>query len=126
VGVSLSEQFPEYGPSQTHGQDPAFRVLAGLRGKLLSRFDWDLSYLYSEDNDNFTSTNKINFTHALQELGDPRAPACASSPGCVPGNFFGANSLSQAAAAYLLYSGKQHSRYAESSLDGCPACRRAT
>jgi iron complex outermembrane receptor protein len=118
VGVSLSEQFPEYGPAQTHGQAPAFRLMGGFRGKLLSRFDWDLSWFYGEDNDNLRSTHKINFTHALQELGDPRAPACASSPGCVPGDFFGPDALSPAAAAYLLYDGTVRSRYAESSLDG--------
>jgi iron complex outermembrane receptor protein len=118
AAVALSEQFPEYGPSQTHGQDPAFRFLAGFRGELFSRFDWDMSWLYGEANDNLTTTNKINFTHALQELGDSRAPACSSSPGCVPGNFFGPSSLSRAAAAYLLYAGTVKSRYGEESLDG--------
>ncbi len=118
VGVSLSQQFPEYGPSRSGGGDPAFRLLAGFRGELLSRFDWDLSWFYGEDNDSLTTTNKINFTHALQELGDPRAAPCASSPGCVPGDFFGPNSLSPAAAAYLLYAGKVRSRYGEESLDG--------
>jgi outer membrane receptor protein involved in Fe transport len=118
VAVALSELFPETGPAKIHGQDPAFRFVAGFRGDFLSSFHWDLSWLYGEDNDNLTTTNKINFTHALQELGDSRAPACASSPGCVPGDFFGPESLSPAAASYLLYAGTVRSRYGEESLDG--------
>jgi outer membrane receptor protein involved in Fe transport len=112
--VSLSKQFPDYGPSEIENEAPAFRLLAGLRGELGARFQWDVSYLYGEDSSALAKTQLTNFTHALQEIG---VLPCNGAAGCVPGNFFGPGNLSPAAANYLFYTGTTHAKNAEQSLD---------
>lgn len=114
TSVSLLKTLLPQGPQQGSVDAPAYRLLAGFRGKLSRDFNWDVSYLYGDASSTLTASNNVNYTHALQEIG---ALPCGGSPGCVPGNFFGPNSLSQAAAQYLLYTSRATSDYAEQSLD---------
>ena len=112
--VALRKQFAEYGPSNSEADAPTFRLLAGFRGELFSRVDWDVSYLYGEDSERLSTSKRINFTHALQEIG---VLPCDGAAGCVAADFFSPGNLSQAAANYLFYTGQVRAKYSEQSLD---------
>ncbi len=114
TSVDLLKILVPQGPGQGSADAPTYRLLAGFRGKLPANFKWDVSYLYGDAASTLTASNNVNYTHALQEIG---VLPCGGSAGCVPGNFFGPDSLSQAAAQYLLYNSRATSNYAEQSLD---------
>jgi iron complex outermembrane receptor protein len=113
----LSKVETEVGNAITTTDAPSYRILAGFQGTLLDRFDWDVSYGFSRTSERFSSTNQINFTHAEQEVGYVPCSAGDVAAGCVPGNFFGPHSLSQAALDYLRYTGTQTADDQLHSLD---------
>jgi outer membrane receptor protein involved in Fe transport len=113
----LSKVDTQVGNTVTSTDAPSYRILAGFNGTLLDRFDWDVSYAFSRTSERFSTTNQINFTHAEQEVGYVPCGPGAVAAGCVPGNFFGPNQLSQAALNYLRYTGVQTADDELHSLD---------
>jgi hypothetical protein len=63
----------------------------------------------------YVTDNEINLTRALQTAGNGVCPAAL---GCVEANWFGPNSLSQQALAYITYTGRSHSAYTETVGQG--------
>lgn len=111
VPVSLERLVSEAGPLQTTTSGPVWRAEAGLRGEA-GPWEWSLTLNHGESLSRYTTPGSINLTHALQTAG---ALPCASQPGCVPADWFGPNSLSAAALAYIRTTAITRSTYAEDS-----------
>lgn len=84
-----------------------YRISAGVRGEILSGWDYDVSYTYGQTKDRTASetvaTDRI--TNALDAvlLGGQIVcrSAAARAEGCVPLNIFGANTADPAAVDYV-------------------------
>ncbi len=88
----------ETGSRIVHNRDTAWQAVFGLQGKLSDSWHWDTSYQFARTRLSRHFINDVSETR-LQEsiLGCPPG----SSPGCVPGNFFGDGNLSQQAARFI-------------------------
>lgn len=95
-----------------------WRVVAGLRGKIAEKFDWDLYYTHGETKD-VTASGTIlgpQYRNALNAEAGVNGPVCSinvdadptnNDPACVPINIFGLNTVSRAAAAYVTNNGQK-------------------
>ncbi|MGV3482679.1 MAG: TonB-dependent receptor plug domain-containing protein, partial [Sphingobium sp.] len=94
-----------------------WRVVAGLRGDIGSKFNWDVYYTHGETKD-YTRSETIlgpNYVNALNAVQGPNGPVCSinvdanpnnNDPNCVPINIFGANTVDPRAAAYVTNNGQ--------------------
>jgi iron complex outermembrane recepter protein len=94
-----------------------WRAVAGLRGKLGEKFDFDLYYTHGETKD-FTASETIlgpQYRNALNAVAGANGPVCSinvdadttnNDAACVPINIFGFNTVSPAAAAYVTNNGQ--------------------
>ncbi|HWL47728.1 MAG TPA: TonB-dependent receptor, partial [Sphingomonadaceae bacterium] len=103
-----------------------YRAVAGLEGKLGSRWSWDAYYQYGQTNFDQTVTNNrinANFTRAVNAVIDPDTgnivcadtispdPAVrAAAAGCQPLNIIGQNRFSPEAKAYTYGTSQQNTR----------------
>jgi outer membrane receptor protein involved in Fe transport len=89
-----------------------FNVTAGLSGKVLKDYVWDVYYTHGEANVQTTQANNINYPHLYAALDAVRDPSgnvvCRVTitnpglyPGCTPINLLGPNTASGAAKAYI-------------------------
>jgi iron complex outermembrane receptor protein len=85
---------------------------------LPGHFSWDLSYGYGQDSERFKVSNSINFKHAEQEVGSIPCTSADIAAGCVSGDMFGPNGLSQAAVNYLRYTATSRAEFAQHAVDG--------
>ena len=109
VPATLERVVGEAGAQQTTTTGPVWRVLGGLEGTQ-GRWGWSLSIDHGESLSRYTVDNEIDLTRALQTVG---AAPCAAASGCVPSDWFGPGSLSPQALAYVRYTGRSQSSYAE-------------
>jgi outer membrane receptor protein involved in Fe transport len=100
--LTLSKVFTQVGDQSGETDAKTDRLLVGVKGRI-GRFDWNVSYANGASYEAFTLTNAINFTHAEQEVGYVPCSAADIAAGCVLGDMFGPNALSQAAIDYLRY-----------------------
>ncbi|HWW65281.1 MAG TPA: TonB-dependent receptor [Sphingomonadaceae bacterium] len=103
-----------------------YRAVAGLEGKLGSRWSWDAYYQYGQTNFDQTVTNNrinANFTRAVNAVVDPVTgdtvcadtlspdPAIrAAAAGCHPLNIIGQNQFTPEAKAYAYGTSQQNTR----------------
>jgi outer membrane receptor protein involved in Fe transport len=112
--VTLERVVSEAGPQTTTTSGPVWRVLGGLHGSLAG-WDWSLSVDQGQSLSRYTTGSEINLTRALQTAGNG---ACPASVGCVEADWFGPDSLSPAALAYITYTARSQSSYAETVGQG--------
>lgn len=115
----------EFGPRQSTARRDTYRVVAGLKGSIYDRFNWDVSFEWGHTYGSQNGTGQINAPNFREALNARVATAadvaagakvgaapatvgqiiCADASawldGCVPVNIFGANSITPAAVAYL-------------------------
>jgi iron complex outermembrane receptor protein len=94
-----------------------WRVVAGLKGDIGSKLNWDVYYTHGETKD-YTRSETIlgpNYANALNAVQGPNGPVCSinvdanpnnNDAACVPINIFGFNTVSPAAAAYVTNNGQ--------------------
>ena len=102
--TNLGRRTTEVGPRISNYQTTLFDYRAGLKGKITSNIDWDLSGSYGESENLQTLQNYVSTTRARNSLlvDGTRANPIARVAGAVPIDFFGpAGSISQAGADYL-------------------------
>ena len=86
-----------------------FRLLTGVKGTLLSAWDYDVYASYGSTMESQVSQGQVNvasFRNALEAIPDATGKAICRDPvaraqGCAPINVFGFGSISPAAAAYV-------------------------
>lgn len=95
-----------------------WRVVAGLRGKIADKFNWDMYYTHGETKD-LTASGTIlgpQYRNALNAVAGVNGPVCSinvdadptnNDAACVPINIFGRNTVSAAAAAYVTNNGQK-------------------
>lgn len=91
--LTLSRRFVETGPREFTNESRTLRFVAGLRGDLpgpIAPLRWEVYGNYGRTQQTEFLKNQINLTRALASV---QPEVCAQDPACVPGNFFGANSL---------------------------------
>jgi len=69
-----------------------YRVVGGVRGEILDRFDWEAFVNWGRTEADEVIRNSINIRRA-NESADPTLCAAAAAYGCVVGDFFGAGAL---------------------------------
>ncbi len=118
VPVTLERVVGEAGAQRTVTGGPVWRVLGGLQG-VLGDWSWSLSFDHGQSLSHYTVEDEIDLTRALRTVG---ALPCLAAQGCVPADWFGPGSLSPQALAYVAYTGRSQSSYAETvgqaRLDG--------
>jgi iron complex outermembrane recepter protein len=97
-----------------------WRAVAGLRGEIGAKVNWDVYYTHGETKD-FTTSGTIlgpQYRNALNAVAGPNGPVCSinvdanptnNDPACVPINIFGFGTVSPAAAAYVTNNGQKSS-----------------
>ncbi len=95
-----------------------YRVVAGLKGQIADKWNWDAYYNYGRTTEDTSSETALRdrYYYALDAITGPNGnPICrnasARASGCVPINLFGFNSVSKDAIAYITNNG-QLSTYA--------------
>jgi outer membrane receptor protein involved in Fe transport len=99
----------EFGPRQSTARRDTYRFVTGLKGTVLDRFNWDVSFDWGHTFSSQDGTGQINvsnFREALNATTDSDgnivcASATAVAEGCAPINIFGKNSISAAAIKYI-------------------------
>jgi len=113
--VTWQRVLAEVGDQSTRSDSEIFRAVLGLEGTLLSDTAWSVSVNHGESRTAYATYNSVNLTRALQTVStDPSD--CPVSQGCVAGNYFGAGSLSAAAADYIRYTDTTKSEYLETEV----------
>jgi iron complex outermembrane receptor protein len=115
--VTLQRVLAEVGNLQTRSENHLVRVVAGVNGVLFSDTTWTFSVNHGESRTDYRTGNAVNLTRALQTVSQDPAD-CPASQGCVPGDYFGAGSLSSAAADYIRYTDLARSEYLETEVQG--------
>jgi len=113
--VTWQRVLAEVGDQTTRSDNQLFRGVLGLNGTLFTDTAWSVSVNHGESRTAYATYNAVNLTRALQTVGDDPA-ACAVSPGCVAGDYFGAGRLSTGAASYIRYTDTTKSEYVESAV----------
>ncbi len=106
--VTLERVVAEAGAQTTTTSGPVWRILSGLDGEW-GDWHWSASVDHGQSLSQYTTSNDIDLTRALQTAGNG---AC-QAPGCVEANWFGPGSLSPASLAYITYTAHSQSSYAE-------------
>jgi iron complex outermembrane recepter protein len=90
-----------------------YRIVAGLKGKIADKWNWDLSYDYGRTTESTASETvfRDRFYFALDAIAGPNntvicRDATARAAGCAPFNPFGFNSVSAASARYISNNGQ--------------------
>ncbi len=113
--VTLQRVLAEVGEQGTRSDSGLFRVVIGIDGHVWNDTAWSLSINHGESRTNYVTDNAVNLTRALQTVSaDPAS--CPASQGCVSADYFGSDSLSPEAAAYIRYTDVTHSRYVENEV----------
>lgn len=113
--ISVSRDFPEFGPRPIDYTRQLYRVVTGVEGKLPflgSSWRWDAYYEYGRTTLDETMYNGIDTARLYQGLrvesngsgGFRCVDASARALGCVPINLFTGTSLTKAERDYLLAS----------------------
>ena len=94
--VIAQRRFTEYGPRGNPIESRVFQVQGGIRGKVTTGINFDLSGQYGETTQNQVRENWGSFSKVQQALRAYRTPSgqirCAdTSNNCVPLNLFGPN-----------------------------------
>lgn len=93
----ITRRFSEFGPRRAEIDRNLFRLAAGLDGNFSSGA-WQFSYQYGRvetTQTDFDTINKLDLTAAIDPV------ACAATPGCVPIDIFGRNTINPAALASI-------------------------
>lgn len=109
TSVAFARRMYELGPRHSDARRDTYRVVGGLKGTLLNRFNWDISYNWGHTLSTQNGTGQYtvsNFRNALNATTLPDgsivcADTIARDEGCVPINIFGTGSISKEAAAYI-------------------------
>jgi len=113
--VTLQRVLAEVGDQTTRSDSQIFRAVLGLEGTVFSDTAWSVSVNHGESRTAYATYNAVNLTRALQTVSvDPAA--CPAAQGCVAGDYFGAGSLSAAAADYIRYTDTTKSEYLETEV----------
>jgi outer membrane receptor protein involved in Fe transport len=115
--VTLQRVLAEVGDMQTRSDSQIVRVVTALEGTLVSDTKWSLSFNHGESRTTYRTDNAVNLTRALQSVSTDPA-SCPVNQGCLPADYFGAGSLTPAAADYIRYTDATHSEYQESEIQG--------
>jgi outer membrane receptor protein involved in Fe transport len=90
-----------------------YRLRAGLEGTLLSKYDWQVGYVYGQSSATYQVYGEDNFSHLAELTGQVACSAGDIAQGCSVGNFFGINSLTPAQIKYLEYTDTRTSQVEE-------------
>jgi iron complex outermembrane receptor protein len=108
--IRMGRLNPETGVNYNTSRNHYYRAGAGLKGKFLDDWTWELgaNYTYSlAENTGQFNRNQANWTRALDAVIGPNGtPICRSTltnpnNGCQPANVFGEGMVSAAAVAYV-------------------------
>jgi outer membrane receptor protein involved in Fe transport len=113
--VTLERVLSEVGDQPTRSDSQVFRAVVGLEGTAFADTDWSLSFNHGESRTAYSTYNSVNLTRALQTVSTDPAD-CPAASGCVAGDYFGAGSLSPAAADYIRYTDTTNSEYLETEV----------
>jgi iron complex outermembrane receptor protein len=124
---AFSSRLTGLGPRRSENERKAYRGLAGLRGELSARWNYDLFYSHSyvaHDVDILNSASARRLQQAMLARVGPGGEIVCIDPsnGCVPINIFGQQDISDAAAEFLGLEAFEQTRVeeqiAEASLRG--------
>ncbi|TCM19443.1 TonB-dependent receptor-like protein [Novosphingobium sp. PhB165] len=107
--IYFSKRLTDFGPRTYQSTQNTYRAVAGLRGDIAPKWNFEVFGNYGETNVSQHGTgqiNVLNFASSQQVIPDGNggfmcADPTARSHGCVPANIYGTNSMSAAAVAYL-------------------------
>ena len=111
--VELQKALTQVGPQETVAVGNIYRVVAALDGTIFGKVKWKLSYDHGESATDYTVSNSINLTKALETV----TPCGAPLPTCMSADWFGPNSLSQQAIDFITYTDLSHSKYTENVVE---------
>jgi outer membrane receptor protein involved in Fe transport len=112
--VTLQRVLGEVGDQLTRSQANTARAVVGLNGSAAGG-DWSVSFNHGETDQTFTTFNALNLTKVFNTLsGNPAT--CPTAQGCVAADYFGVDSLSEAAVNYIRYTDTTRSQYRENVL----------
>jgi outer membrane receptor protein involved in Fe transport len=113
--VTWQRVLAEVGDQSTRSDNQIFRAVLGLEGTLLTDTAWSVSVNHGASRTAYATYNSVNLTRALHTVStDPSD--CPAAQGCVGGDYFGAGSLSAAAADYIRYTDMTKSEYLETEV----------
>jgi iron complex outermembrane receptor protein len=107
--VDLERAVTEAGDQTITTIGPTWRIVSGVKG-VADGVDWRISVNHGQGDTVYATSNEIDLTRALDTLSPS---LCAAQPGCVAADWFGPDSLSPRALAYVGYTDRSHSAYAE-------------
>jgi outer membrane receptor protein involved in Fe transport len=113
--VTWQRVLAEVGDQSTRSDSRLFRAVVGLDGVWFTDTDWSVSVNHGESRTAYATYNAVNLTRALQTVS-PDPAGCPAAQGCVTGDYFGAGSLSAAAADYIRYTDTTKSEYLETDV----------
>lgn len=121
--IQFARRLTEIDNRGTVGEREMIQLVAGLRGDIDDRWDWEAFYGYGQTDQQEASggsVNVIRFANALDAVdldGNPAttgdivcADPAAAAEGCVPINIFGLDSISAEAADYVRLPTSRRSR----------------
>ncbi len=95
----------EVGPRQSDDDFRMYRIVAGVKGEINDRWDYDSFFIYGNVHQTNILRNDISkdkFLQALNATGTAANPRCIdASDGCVPLNIWGAGNISEDAAQFV-------------------------
>jgi len=104
--VTWQRVLAEVGNQSTRSDNQVFRAVLAFEGTLFTDTAWSVSVNHGESRTAYATYNSVNLTRALQTV----------SQGGVAGDYFGAGSLSAAAANYIRYTDTTKSDYLETEV----------
>ena len=107
--IYFAKRLAEFGARRSEATRQTFRIVNGVRGDITETFNYEGYVNYGETNIAQLGDGQVNIPNLRQASqivpdglgGFQCASADARNDGCVPANWFGPNSLSQEAIAYL-------------------------
>ncbi|MEO1035653.1 MAG: TonB-dependent receptor [Pseudomonadota bacterium] len=106
VNIALGRRLTELGTRDSLYENTAYQFVGGLTGEVGSGYNWELFAQRGRTSRTQNFINDVNYNAALQAIQAVENPdgtiSCIDpSGGCAPANFFGENTLSPAAAAFI-------------------------
>ncbi len=109
----------QIGPRQYEQTSNTYRTHIGLEGTAFSHYDWEVGYVYQENDTQARVKNEVNFNHLAQLTG--QIPCVNAPGGCTasgglnsPVNFFnGPNIFTPAQAAFLTWTNTENNHSSE-------------
>ncbi len=117
LNIQYRRRTVEFGPRAGSNTFNAYSLVTGLRGNLVGKWDYDLSFQYGESERADVSTgytNLDNITNSIAAVPDPITgePVCRVGGACVPLNLFGGfGAITPEMAAYSSASAIQKQNY---------------